>query len=215
MDDSRGDEAAVTAGAQLGDGSFLYADALEHVFSYLSARDRIAAGSVCRFWRGVACDQRSWRRMCLKEWRVKEPPLRPDPSTDFGWTRLYWFKNAIAQSIGVMELLGLGASTTDYPTQSIENTLPTFNAEFREPFWSSRGSEDENSNEWLLYGIPTVTLIRQIGLRAYQADWQFGCVPVFPSLFQTHTHVCSYLYTRAHARVACAQQALDTRACVH
>eukprot|EP00127_Corallochytrium_limacisporum_P003404 Clim_evm32s149 gene=Clim_evmTU32s149 len=69
----------------------------------------------------------------------------------------------------------ISASTTDMEyggeTQTLGETLKPGSM----TFWSSEGSEDEDSSEQLMYGIQSgVALIRRVCVRPYRADYQFG-----------------------------------------
>eukprot|EP01137_Pigoraptor_chileana_P001742 Opistho-2@39758 len=161
------------------EGAFVPPETLDHIFSFLTPRERALASGVCKYWMEVADDGLVWRRLCLVKWGVQQPPLVPSHSGRTGWKHLYFSENAYV-AIGDIQLSAVAASSTDYPEQSIHNTLYNMRQDYSafqmhpEMYWSSRGSEDENSSEWLSYRFPSVHIVKTMLISVYKADWQRG-----------------------------------------
>lgn len=71
------------------------------------------------------------------------------------------------------------ASSEDFPNQSIHETRNMY----RDSFWSSKGSKDDNANEYLIYMLKEpdctenkkrigVLIIKQLVVKYFKAHWQ-------------------------------------------
>ncbi|KJE93433.1 hypothetical protein CAOG_04226 [Capsaspora owczarzaki ATCC 30864] len=150
-------------------------EVLSAILDFLPARDRLQAALVSRRWRDLADDNRAWRRMCMHKWNTTEPMCWPVFDPDGGdptlWKRLYHFERALPQPTLCIEQPCCASSVDDYLHQDITNTVTEGSASF----WSSTGSDDIDSSEWLTYDLfHPLVVVRSISIEAYKADWHFG-----------------------------------------
>ena len=73
-----------------------------------------------------------------------------------------------------------GASSTDHPRQTLDNVLE----DNRHTFWSSSGSADSSSHEWICFSLHSVSMIHQVVIQPFRATFQAG-IPVYAPLTVT------------------------------
>ncbi|KAL6049584.1 Mitochondrial ribosomal protein L4 [Balamuthia mandrillaris] len=164
-------------------------DACLHVFAYLNAEELLGARLVCSLWKSIADDGHVWKQQCAEPPSVMaKPPKRHLPRfftnvlKTSHWKELYKELATISKDDASLDnfcpLLaeGLEASSTDHPTQSIAQTLDRRT----QTFWSSKGSADMESSEFLVYRLlQPICIIRAIDIIVYRAGYQIG-IPMYP-----------------------------------
>lgn len=172
---------------------------LDHIFSFLDPlTDLRTAQCVCHTFRLAFINQRIWSRLCAALY----PPLAPyidnmdtgrlslifsfyPPDNDLvplhiACQRLYSsLHKAVMEPPEPYSLIAapLRASSTDHdPEEGIENTLhPLVRSEDPLCYWSSEGSFDKESGEWLQYDFAhELCIVKEVQLRPYKAYFQRG-----------------------------------------
>lgn len=173
-----------------------------HVFSFLDAPHELArVRLVCSAWARLADDGSVWRAKCREVPAVQAALESSSSSTKKGrryaprlFTRnLKTADNALWKPLfrelstfpmkgagtGHLEykLLrqGLRASSSDHPSQGIHQTLnPSL-----QTFWSSKGSADDQSSEFLVYRlVQPICIVHSVSITIYRAGYQKG-IPVY------------------------------------
>lgn len=159
---------------------------LIHVFCFLDAKTLCKTAFVSRGWYHCATDGQLWKHLLGKPQNLLCPYTHQlSMKENLGWKRLYFeleifwrneFKNnsvnALKQSSSLVnELSGIEASTTDHKNQDISKTLDLND----DTFWSSTGSSDVTSGEYLIYKlIQPVCIVSCVAIAPYQASFQMG-----------------------------------------
>lgn len=144
-------------------------DVLVEVFCFLTPREALGAGSTCKRFQQIARDPRLWRAYAaIGGFGAQLPRTVADADARTLHAQLTALWDASRRVVNVVGA-GAGASSCDdEPSQGINCTLSD-----DEHFWSSTGSADDASEEWLTYRlVQPLCALQAVVVSAYKADYQ-------------------------------------------
>ncbi|XP_047251924.1 F-box protein At4g00755-like [Capsicum annuum] len=160
--------------------------------------DVVRAGAVSRLWRQFVVTNRLSKQLCVGRFqqlsrilRITEPDLNaPEPkdvgSSNSNWEYLKREHEVYASLLQAIESskscqndcigYAVSASSTDYPDESIVNTLIPMDKYLNSPsYWSSKGHSDRNAPETLIYKLKAdLCVITEVCMKPFEAYFQPG-----------------------------------------
>eukprot|EP01116_Phalansterium_solitarium_P001109 TRINITY_DN10891_c0_g1_i2.p1 TRINITY_DN10891_c0_g1~~TRINITY_DN10891_c0_g1_i2.p1 ORF type:complete len:589 (-),score=265.30 TRINITY_DN10891_c0_g1_i2:226-1992(-) len=155
----------------------LSAELVFAVFAFVDAPTLRTCAAVCRTWHSFANDDHLWRGLVARPsanrvygWQLAAP--------DGKWKPLYyalaeldreWRAPALRPNLLID---GVRASSTDHARQGIRETLKL---EQEHCFWSSTGTADPDTDEFLVYRLrQAVSVVFSVTVKPYRAHYQQG-----------------------------------------
>ncbi|KAI3764481.1 hypothetical protein L2E82_14490 [Cichorium intybus] len=147
--------------------------------------DLIHASSVSHYWQNFVISNGLNKQLCLKRFPQLSTITHDPLNGDVAYAALFQALTKFPQSYCIAD--PVSASSTDrYPEESILNTLdPRDKILHRYSYWSSKGSDDPETSETLIYNLTaSFCVISEI------------CLHPFQDLFQMEFRVYSSRYVR-------------------
>ncbi|XP_076950244.1 F-box protein At4g00755-like [Bidens hawaiensis] len=158
------------------------------ILTYLDdSADLVRASAVSRHWQNIVVTNGLSKRLCVTRFpqlasitRVVKPSHdNLEPSHDLGelehraYASLFRALTAFPQTYCIADPVS-ASSTDNYPQESIMNTLdPRDKILHRYSYWSSKGSDDPEAPETLIYNVTAkFCVITEINLHPFQALFQ-------------------------------------------
>ncbi|KAJ0814627.1 putative F-box domain-containing protein [Helianthus annuus] len=157
------------------------------------AADLVRASAVSRYWQNIVVSNGLSKKLCMRTFpelstitRVVEPSHDNSGETERDH-RVYASLSRAFTTFPLANCIAnpVSASSTDrYPAESIINTMVPMNSFLRRgSYWSSRGSDDPETPETLVYNLTaSFCVITEINLHPFQDLYDPG-FPVYSSGF--------------------------------
>lgn len=161
--------------------------------------DLIRASAVSRYWQNIVVSNGLSKHLCLTKFpqiasitRVLKPNLNSesaannsssDANEHRAYASLFQALTSFPQTYCIADPVS-ASSTDNYPEESIMNTLdPRDKILHRDSYWSSKGSDDPETPETLIYNLAaSFCVITEINLHPFQALFQLD-LPIYSSKF--------------------------------
>ncbi|KAI3818573.1 hypothetical protein L1987_12385 [Smallanthus sonchifolius] len=153
--------------------------------------DLIRASAVSQNWQNSVISNELSKQLCMRTFpllanitRVVEPSHDNSAKRDhLAYASLYRALTAFPLTYCIADPVS-ASSTDNYPEESIMNTLdPRDTIRNRGSYWSSKGSNDPEKPETLIYNLTAkLCVITEIILHPFQASFQLDC-PIYSSRF--------------------------------
>ncbi|KAI3796577.1 hypothetical protein L1987_39255 [Smallanthus sonchifolius] len=165
--------------------------------------DLIRASAVSRYWQNIVTSNGLSKQLCMTRFpelasinRVvkltrynlvpghnSEPSHNAEETEHWAYASLFRALTAFPHTYCIADPVS-ASSTDNYPEESIMNTLdPRDRILHRDSYWSSKGSDDPEAPETLIYNLTAnLCVITEINLHPFQAMFQMD-FPIYSSKF--------------------------------
>ncbi|KAJ9563470.1 hypothetical protein OSB04_008630 [Centaurea solstitialis] len=165
--------------------------------------DLVRVSAVSQYWRNFVISNGLSRKLCMRRFpqlaiidRIVEPSPNSDTDSSIevvgheaserdhrAYTSLFRALTTFPQTYCIADPVS-ASSTDNYPEESIMNTLdPRDKILHRDSYWSSKGSDDPEAPETLIYNLTShFCVITEINLHPFQALFQLDH-PIYSSKF--------------------------------
>ncbi|XP_076945349.1 F-box protein At4g00755-like [Bidens hawaiensis] len=153
--------------------------------------DLVRASAVSRYWQNIVVSNGLSKQLCMSTFpqlacitRVVGPSHENSSERDHrAYASLFWALTSFPLTYCIADPVST-SSTDNYPQESIMNTLdPRDTIRNRGSYWSSKGSNDTETPETLIYSLTAnICVITEINLHPFQALFQFD-FPIYSSRF--------------------------------
>eukprot|EP01117_Protostelium_nocturnum_P009127 TRINITY_DN3269_c0_g1_i1.p1 TRINITY_DN3269_c0_g1~~TRINITY_DN3269_c0_g1_i1.p1 ORF type:complete len:667 (-),score=142.87 TRINITY_DN3269_c0_g1_i1:62-1891(-) len=164
------------------------------IFSFLDIPSLSKASRVCVLWNQLINDDYIWKEKLFE----KKDSFYSNQlfGREGNWRGLFRDLRSIKQNNSTRSIIEVGveASSMDDASQDINQTLEQNEGSF-ERFWSSKGSSDPTSAEYLIYQLKQpLCIITSVSILPYQANYQQGCPIYAPTSMQVSVGFSPHKY---------------------
>lgn len=163
---------------------FLESDMALKILTCLDdSADLIRASAVSHYWQDFVISNGLCKQLCLKRFPHLTTITHDPSNADMAYAALFQALTKFPQIYCLADPVS-ASSTDNYPEESILNTLdPRDKILNRHSYWSSKGSNDPEKPETLIYNLTAnFCVVSEIYLHPFQASFQFDH-PIYSSRY--------------------------------